>query len=177
MKKRIWIIVAAAILVVALSVGVTVAFLVSSSTTIENTFTAGKVNITLTETTGSKYKLLPGTALHKDPRVKVLAGSEDCWVFVKVQKSADFDAFCTYEMADGWVALGSEEGVYYRQVKKSSADTDLSVLKNDIITVRDTVTEEQLGGLTQNPNLSFTAYAVQMDGVPTVNAAWKIIEP
>ncbi len=175
MKKRIWIIVAATALLIAVGVGTTIAYIVSSSKTVENTFTVGKVNVTLTETTGSDYKIVPGAALVKDPCVKVLADSDDCWLFVKVQESADFDDFCTYEMAHGWTAYDGINGVYYRQVEKAAVDLDFRVLKNDRISVKDTVTEEQLGAITENPTLSFTAYAVQSDGVLTANQAWEII--
>lgn len=175
MKKRIWIIIATAALIITVGIGATLAYIVSSSRTLENTFTVGKVNITLTETTGKEYKILPGATLHKDPTVKVLADSDDCWVLVKVEKSSDFDEFCTYEIAEGWTEMDGADGVYYRQAKKSSADTDFNVLNGDLIKVKDTVTEEQLNTLNTYPTLSFTAYAVQRDGVPTAAAAWEII--
>lgn len=173
-KRYIWFIVAAALLI-AVSTGVTVALLVASSNTVVNTFTVGGVNITLTETTGDKYIMAPGVTLEKDPVVTVLANSERSWLYVKVEKKNDFDAFCTYEIGDGWTALEGEDGVYYRSIAKTSSDQVYPVLKNNSISVSDTVTEEQLNAVTQNPTLEFTAYAVQNDGIGTAAEGWQII--
>ena len=72
-------------------------------------------DVTLTETE-EEYKMVPGYTIHKDPKTTVVKGSEECYLFVKVEKSANFDSYMTYEMADGWTALEGVEGVYYREV-------------------------------------------------------------
>lgn len=103
---RILVLLACAVLLVSLSVGATLAYLTSTTQTVENTFTVGKVNITLDEVEVDKngkivyeddkvtekrtkngntdVHLLPGRNIPKDPTVTVLAGSEDCYVRVKV---------------------------------------------------------------------------------------------
>lgn len=175
MKKRyLWLIVAAVVLL-SVGVGVTLAFLVAKPVTVENTFTVGNVEITLTETTGSTYKIIPGATLDKDPTITVLANSEDCWLFVKVEESSDFHMYCSYEIAQGWTLMEGEKGVYYRQVAKASADTAFSVLKDDCIRVFDTVTEERLNAMQTRPNLIFTGYAVQMEMLTTAEAAWDAL--
>ena len=105
--RRILVLLACAVLLVSLSVGATLAYLTSTTQTVKNTFTVGKVNITLDEVKlnengeieyeeddgetairtkegNTEVHLLPGRNIPKDPTVTVLAGSEDCYVRVKV---------------------------------------------------------------------------------------------
>ena len=172
-KSHIWLIIAS-VLLVAVSVGVTVALLVASSNPVVNTFTIGGVDITLTETT-TEYKLTPGAAVAKDPTVTVLGNSEKSWLFVKVEKEQAFDAYCTYEIRDGWTALEGHSGIYYQLVEKSSENQAFPVLKNNCVLVKDTLTEEQLNAITANPTLTVTAYAIQDDGLGTATAAWQAL--
>jgi hypothetical protein len=172
-KSHIWLIIAT-VLVVVVSVGVTVALLVASSKPVINTFTIGGVSITLTETT-TEYKMAPGVTVAKDPTVTVLANSERSWLFVKVEKTNDFDTFCTYEIQDGWTALEGQAGVYYKLVETSTSDQRFPVLKNNCVHIKDTLTEEQLNAVTVNPTLVVTAYAIQDDGLETAAAAWRAL--
>ena len=80
----------------------------------------------------------------------------------------------TYDMADGWTALPGVTGVYYREVAATTAATDFSVLKDNSVLVKDSVTKADLNALTRDtfPTLTFTAYAVQKDNVATATDAW-----
>ena len=99
--KKLLLAVCCAALLVCVSIGATVAYLTSTST-VKNTFTVGKVNITLDETavdtngdaltgedagrrTENTYKLMPGHEYKKDPTVHVTAGSEESYVRMKVK--------------------------------------------------------------------------------------------
>ena len=163
MKKKLTTVLAI-VLVVALSVAGTYAYLTDKTAQVVNTFTVGNVNIDLTETTGDSYKMVPSTPIHKDPKVTVKADSEACWLFVKVVKSDNFDDFMTYDMATGWTKL--EEGVFYRQVAASGTNQDFAVLANDTVSVKSDVTKAMMDGLTDatRPTLTFTAYACQTAG-------------
>lgn len=174
MKKR-WIAVVAILLALAIGVGVTVAYLVSSSGTLENTFSVGKVQITLTETGNRQFPLTPGVTHTKDPAVVLKAGSEAAWLFVRVEKSAGFDRYCTYEMAEGWELFPEASGVYCRAVDKTAADKPYPVLQGNRITVSEELTEQELNALTVHPTLEFTAYAVQRESVATPEEAWAIL--
>lgn len=175
MKKRyMWLMISAA-LALTVVVGSTLAYLIASSNRVENTFTIGDVGISLTETTGSDYKLVPGAAVKKDPTVTVKAKSEACWVFVKVTPSTDLDSFCVYSIADGWTPLEGESGVYYRKVEAASTDTPFAVLKNNQVTVKDSLTEEQLNAVAVKPMLKVTAYAIQSDGMANAKTAWQTL--
>lgn len=175
-KGYLWLI-TAAVLLVAVTIGVTVAILVASSNTVVNTFTIGGVSISIEESTGERYTMTPGVRVPKDPKVRVLANSEDCWLFVKVEKENGFDAFCEYEIASGWSPLEGQEGVFCRMVNQASADQSFSVLDRDSVYVKDTVTEEQLNAVIQYPKLKFTAYAAQKDGVSSASDAWAALNP
>lgn len=175
MRKSYVVMITAALLVLAVGIGTTVAYLVSASHPVENTFTVGSVRITLTETGGNKYQLIPGTAIYKDPTVTVEAGSDECWLFVKVEEAGTFDQYCEFEIQDGWTALSGYGNIYYRQVEKTSQPAAFPVLKDNRVFVKATLTEENLKIITHYPTLSVTAYAVQSQGVATAQDAWLIL--
>ena len=78
-------------LAVACAVGGTLAWLTATSQTVTNTFTVGDINITLAETTGTSYKVVPGATVSKDPTVTVEKGSEECYVYAKVTNNLVLD--------------------------------------------------------------------------------------
>ena len=71
-----------AVLLVAVSVPGTMAYLTSKTQVITNTFTVGNINIELTETKpeskpeSKQAKIIPGVDIEKDPKVTVKANSE-----------------------------------------------------------------------------------------------------
>ena len=173
-SSRAFIALLALVLVIGCVAGGTVAWLVAKTDPVVNTFTYGNIDITLTETTGTNYKVIPGTVIEKDPKVTVKAGSEACYLFVKVEKVGMFTGM-SYEIADGWTALEGENGVYYRQVGSVTADTSFEVIKGNKITVSSDLTKENIP--TANPTLKITAYAVQKENIPDAATAWKAANP
>ena len=163
-KKGLALVLALTLLVVGVVAG-TLAWLTAQTAPVVNTFTYGDINIDLTET-NETYKMVPGYDIHKDPKAKVLAGSEECFLFVKLDESTNFDTYLKYDIADDWTALTDVNGVYYREVKTADMDKDYSVLKGDKVTVNDTVTKEQMNALDAEgavkPTLTITAYASQL---------------
>ena len=152
MKKKIAVAVSL-LLVVALSIGGTIAWLTDSET-VTNTFTIGNVDITLKETDaqGNKvnaqsFKFVPGVTMAKDPTVTVEAGSEACYVFVKVDEvignddnkvvitsagqndEKSFSDYFTYAIRVGEWTRGDDikipQNVYYREYNATDgADED-----------------------------------------------------
>ena len=186
MKKKSLALVLALAMIVVCVVGGTLAWLTATTPEVKNTFTTSDIDITLAETTGTSYQMIPGYTIAKDPKVTVLAGSEKCFLFVKVVKSTNFDTFMTYEMADGWTQGDGTDipsNVYYRVVDTADMGTAYSVLANDKVTVRGDVTKAMLNGLTEatQPTLTFTAYACQYNssnGTPfAVADAWAKVNP
>lgn len=176
MKKKSLALVLALAMIVVCVVGGTLAWLIATTGSVTNTFTYGDINIKLEETgttaaaDGSatkEFKMIPGYTIDKDPKVTVLAGSEKCYLFVKVAESDNFDTFMTYEMADGWQKLTGVEGVdnvYWRVVNTSDKDQIFSVLMNNQVTVKNTVTKDDMNSIktdADRPTLTVTAYASQ----------------
>lgn len=169
----------ALVLVFGCAVGGTFAWLTAKTDPVVNTFTYGDINIGLAESTGSGYKIIPGVNIEKNPKVTVKAGSEACWLFVEV-KEENWPAFkeadgktakIAYEIAPGWTAL--EGGIYYREVDAVNADTSFEVIKGNLITVSENLTKTEVNTVvTVQPKLTFTAYAVQKDGVADAATAW-----
>lgn len=105
-KSKALLLTLCAVLLVAASVLGTMAYLTSTDT-VTNTFTVGKVEIKLDETDvtdpngprvkANSYKLMPGTTYTKDPTVTVKAGSEESYVRMKVtfNNAAEIIALCT----------------------------------------------------------------------------------
>lgn len=185
-KNRILMVICLMLVVSIASIGGTIAWLTDSTGTVKNTFTASDVDIDLTETKpeNNTAKMVPGATIEKDPTVKVLADSEACWVFVKIEKSTDkaFDSYMTFEIADGWTALPNVDGVYYRAVSDTDTEQTFAVLKDNKVTVKDTVTKAMMDEVNENnkPTLSFTAYAIQQaNGGTTFTAeqAWAQLNP
>lgn len=175
-SSRTFIMLLAVTLLIGCAIGGTVAWLTDKTTAVTNTFTYGDINITLAETTGTDYKIIPGKDINKDPKVTVKANSEACWLFVKVEEKGTFVANkVTYSIADGWTkgdGTNIPENVYYREVDAVTADTDFAVLEGNKVTVSDTLTKEDIKNITTNPTLTFTAYAVQKDGIADAATAW-----
>lgn len=164
MKKKL--VIAIMVLILAIgAVGGTLAWLTAQTDTVTNTFTTSGIEIGLSESTGDSYQMVPGYTISKDPTVEVVKDSEKCYLFVKVEKSSNFDTFMNYEMAEGWTALDETAGVYYRVVDSSDADQTFAVLKGNQVTVNDTVTKDEMDTLNAEgatlPTLEFTAYASQ----------------
>lgn len=180
-KKSLALLLAIAIVVVGAVAG-TVAWLTDQTPSVTNTFTTSDINIELKETKNN-FQMIPGWNIEKDPKVTVKAGSEACYLFVKLEKSTNFDTFMTYEMADGWEALPEAPGVFYREVAAATTDTTFEVLKGNQVTVKDTVTKAQMNALTADtyPTLTVTAYASQLyknnTQEFTATEAWANIAP
>ena len=187
MKKKAIVTVVALVLVLCCAMGGTLAWLVDSTTEVKNTFTYGDINIGLSESDDLDLKMIPGNSIKKDPVVTVKEDSEASWLFVKIVESDNFDDFMTYGVASGWTQLTVDaEGnaitdlIYYREVAATTANTDFAVLANDSVSVKETVTKDNLNALDANsannyPTLTFTAYAVQRDtNITTAAQAWDI---
>ena len=188
-KTKALMLVLCAVLLVTASVLGTMAYLTSTDQVV-NTFTVGKVAITLDEAkvkedgtpvagaarvTGNAYHLLPGHGYTKDPTVHVQANSEDSFIFVKVENGiANYEAGTTIaaQIAEnGWTALNGVENVYYKTYTKSAEITDLPVFGN--FTIADHAdAADSWNNFSAETKVTVTAYAVQQDGFASAAAAW-----
>ena len=192
MKKKTFVLLLALVLIAGAAVGGTLAWLTDTTDAVQNTFTTSDIKIELAESKNLDLKMIPGWTITKDPKVTVKAGSEKCYLFVKIEKSTNFDTFMTYTVANDWKALNdtnsdgvADDGVYYRVVEASNADQEFAVLKDNQVTVKDTVTKANMEALkaanATPPTLTFTAYASQFSKNNTESftaaEAWTNVQP
>ena len=182
--KKILALLLCAVLLVGASIAGTVAYLTSKDE-VTNTFTIGKVQITLDETdvdvNGVKdgetrvkentYKLIPGHTYVKDPVVHVDAESENCFLYIKVENQiAGIEAATTIAdqlAANGWSLVADETDVYtYKEVCGAGYN---------IPTFTQFKVKEDVQDLSAYNGLyvKVTAYAVQHDGFTSADAAWE----
>ena len=167
------------VLLLGCSLGGTLAWLSDSTGPVTNTFTVGDINISLDESNDLDLTIVPGVPIKKDPKVTVLEGSEACWLFVEIKESANWPDKLTYTIAKGWTELTGVTGVYYREVDAETAKAghEYPVLEGNTVTVSESLTKSELQELaSNNPTLTFTAYAVQQEGVADAETAWEIAQ-
>lgn len=191
--KRTLLMVVASTVAIAGTASGTLAWLIDQTPEVVNTFTYGDIQISLSETdtqldddddpTTNEYRMVPGASITKDPMVTVQGDSEDCWLYVRLETSSNFDQFLTYELAEGWKPL--TDGVYYRAVNYMETAQVFPVLANNRIQVLTSVTKEMLNqldadGTSHYPQLTITAYAIQRDasitGIDEAASAWSLIQ-
>lgn len=192
------------ILVLLVGVAGTLAYLQVKTGSVQNTFAPSNIDLTLAETategdstTANTYKMIPGVKIDKDPKVTVKADI-DCYVFVEVTETENFDTYMTYAIASGWQLFNPTDGtvadgidtaaldnyVLFREVTAEAAKDgkEFYVLADNKVMVPNTVTKTQMnelynsGGtvITANqPKLTFTAYAIQKAGfADNLAGAW-----
>lgn len=201
MKKKILVACLCVALAMLTIAGTTLAYLTSQDK-VENTFTVGKVNITLDEAKvtelGGKvfekdgttpvervkknsYKLMPGHTYTKDPTVHVKENSENSWIFVEVKngisafesKDTTYKSIATQITANDWKSLDGVDNVYYQEYTQSDKQVDYKVFEN--FQMDDNAnTVNGWGNITaDNTKVTVTAYAVQKDGFDTAKDAWN----
>lgn len=193
-KSKALLLALCAVALVIVSVFSTVAYLTSQDS-VTNTFTVGKVAITLDEqdvngassrVESNAYHLIPGTTYTKDPTVHVDAISESCYVFVKVENGiAKIEAPATSGTSDvlayapianqirahGWTALDGVQNVYYKVYTKSANAADRELVVFDEFKINGSVDGTTLDSY-NSKTIIVTAYAVQSSGFSTAKAAW-----
>lgn len=203
------------VLVVALSVGGTLAWLTDNTETVTNTFTVGDINITLVEheydpeDTDAKlndtpvdevsYKLIPGTTYFKDPTLTLKAGSEKCYLFVKFEEINDPATYLVYDSildkeGNNWTQGKGDDAddadhiptnVWYRVMEAIPADgedAEFELLAGNEVMVKGTIVKANPGtgevvmpADDAQPQLKYTAYAVQFDNVESAADAWAMV--
>lgn len=181
--RRALLVAMSALLLVAVAVGGTVAWLTDKTNPVTNTFSPSTINIELAESKDLDLKMVPGKTLTKDPYITVKAGSEPCIVFVKITKSANYDTFLNEYTVDAatWKELSTagNEAVYYttEAINALNGDVTKDILNPESVTVKTGVTKTQMAALTQDnyPTLVFEAYAIQSEylGNMTVAQMWE----
>ena len=193
--KKILALALAAVLLVAVSVAGTLAYLADYTQPVLNTFSPAGIDINLDETeTGWTMQMIPGTSKAKDPIVSVeKTTTVDIFLFVKFEETVD-ENYLTYESTltgNGWALVDGETNVYYRpvtadEIKNGIACTDCRddglahwhLLADDEVSIADNVGAnlDQIPGGT----MTWTAYAIQQMGsnniVMSPEDAWAALK-
>lgn len=177
-KTKALVLALCAVLLVVTTVFVTMAFLTSEDS-VQNTFTVGKVTITLDEldvddsdedgsTTdrdkANEYKLIPGKTYTKDPTVHVGANSEPCYLFVKVENGlvnaeADDNKIVEQMRTNGWTLVDGQTNVYaYKEAVTAETGANVVVFSSFTIDGDTNVADYE------DAKINVTAYAIQADG-------------
>lgn len=194
MKKKLTTVLAI-VLVVALSVAGTYAYLTAQTDTVTNTFTAAGLasSFSLDESQANQqpdgsytldvktrvqenaYSVVPKVNLAKDPTVHVtLEKNVGAYVFLAVDNNLGDGLTATIDSTQ-WTALnktytanGVEWTIYYKQLAGSEnpAQVDINVLANQQIVVGDTVAANC-------GNIVFNAYLTQSAGFTSALDAWN----
>lgn len=202
--KKVLLLVLCAVLLVGATAAGTVAYLTDQDNEVTNTFTVGKVVIELDESlvdpygesylkqipadkegedptfeevenvedatrvTTNAYKLIPGHKYIKDPTIHVDDESESCWLFVEV----DNQIAATLEWETGWtnIKVSGADTNYWKYENKVEPGADVTVFKSFTYSneVTDTTTDAA-------KEITVKAYAIQADGLTTVDAAWDAL--
>ena len=191
MKKKTLALLLSLVLVFGVITGGTLAWLTAQSDTVVNTFTTSDINVKLAESKGvttadgKSFKMVPGKSIEKDPKAWVVAGSEDCYLFVKLDwENNENKQYLDWDIAEGWRLVPNQTNVYYRVVTASQMSNDngatnsYPVLKNNTVTVSGNITKAQMNAFTDAtlPKLTVTAYASQLynnNTQFTPEAAWS----
>ena len=154
--------------------GGTFAYLKGETDPITNSFRTNQVQVSLEETTGNEYNIIPGTTQRKDPKVTV-KNSVDAYVFVEI--TDETDNLVDYAIADGWMPLNGVPNVYYRFVSAAQDVKEFSVLKNDEVRYSKALENHDMtdgsGSLKRDINLTFNAVAIQAEPFANEEEAYK----
>lgn len=201
MKKHKKILIAAvcAVLLIALVVAGTMAYLLDAKST-KNTFTVGDIQITLTNAIAEEdaIPLVPGSTHAINPTVTVVKGSEECYVRVLVKVSAvtalkdalgdDYFEDITSDIDSAWTkqsALYAEDteadtATYEIRLnntvaKNKSDNTSLIPFTN--IDIPESLTSDQVTAI-KNAGLmvEIFAHAIQRANLENENVAWAAFD-
>lgn len=154
--------------------GGTFAYLKGETDPITNSFRTNQVQVSLEETTGNEYNIIPGTTQRKDPKVTV-SNTVDAYVFVEVADATE--GLVRYAIADGWIPLDGVPNVYYRLVSAAQDVKEFSVLANDEVRYSKALENDDMtyssGSLKRDINLTFNAVAIQAEPFANAEDAYK----
>lgn len=174
--KKIVALLLCAVLLVGATVAGTVAYLTDTDNVVTNTFTVGKVVVTMDEApvdeygvpatgnrcTENSYKLVPGHTYTKDPTIHVDTESEPCYLFVKIENGIS----ATLSGQTGWTNISGTNFWKYDSIVAPGGD----VVVFNSFTYSADVTDTTSDAANQ---IQVTAYAIQADGFADVDAAWE----
>ena len=181
--KKVIVLLLAVVMLIGCAVGGTVAYLMTHTDPVENTFVAGNIGtLTLVESDTDEntdgiqreYVIIPGKNIVKDPKVTYTAAATndvgDVYVFVEVSGGtwtydSSTNTFAadslSWEVTDAWKYLSGK--VFYQKVSSLS---EAAIIKGNTIVVGSDIQkgDDMTAAVEAADGLSFTAYAIQAEG-------------
>lgn len=168
----------AIVLLIGCTIGGTLAWLISTTGEVKNTFSAAGIEVTLTETETGPYLLVPGKEHAKNPTVTVNdeKTNVDCYLFVRFDETGDPSTYLEYTSTlttgNEWALVNGTTNVWWRLVETTDETKSWELLDGNKVTVKTTVTEENMADAAQ-ATLTYQAYAIQYEGFESnVAGAW-----
>ena len=171
-------IIAALVLLLLLAIGGVMAYFTDKEE-VKNTFTVGKVDITLTEpnwNAENAKNLVPGAVVDKNPTVTVAADSADAYVFVKVDVPCvgtgttrrevftyDLDAANWSELTEAEKTCAANAVATHVYAHNGAMAAEATATLFTKVTLDANLTQEEANGLTLE--MPVNAYAIQKANV------------
>ena len=188
-RNRILLTALAALLLVTLTIGGTMAWLVAEYSTVTNTFTKTDVNVGLEETVNNNFDIVPGGDDTKDPKAWIVDGSEPAYLFVEIVENNNTytiegtetqSKYITYGIASGWTKLDSactaNTTVIWREVTTEEIGVKYDILAGNEVEYDTEITKATMPTDNAKPTIAFQAYACQSANVDDAATAWSYIQ-
>lgn len=182
MKKKIVAMVTSLVLVAALAVGGTLAWLTDTTETVTNTFTVNDTGVAASlfepkvddngeiitgegkgEVTTNTYQIIPGATVDKQPTVRIADKSEDCWVYVAVTNNLGTAATIVGVDTTKWDVVETRDNTTLYAYKNVAKANDQLVVFTDV-TFASTLTQDGIKALA-GKTIVVNGYAHQAAGV------------
>ncbi|MBR2949862.1 MAG: hypothetical protein IKC46_08375 [Lachnospiraceae bacterium] len=199
-NTRVVVLLLALVLMIGGVVGGSLAFLMTKSDAVVNTFVAGAIgelDLDETETAittagNNTYLIVPGKDIAKDPYVTYTPTTDgtdvgEVYIFVKVTggswmyntTNSKFEAdSLSWAVDSNWTYLS--DNVIYRTASAAIAKDAGYIIADNKIEVADTIKEDDIDNtVTATTGLTFTAYAIQAEGFTGTTAAadaWNAVK-
>lgn len=148
-------------------------------------YTADNVNVDgVTRDKANNYKLTPSQTIEKDPTVFVNTGSDNCYLFVKVENGIaavetkeTAKTIAAQLTANGWVNVADNVYIYTKDNAKATVSAGESKVVFTNFTVDGGADEAALAAAAQK-NITVTAYAIQAAGFDDATPAqiWEALD-
>lgn len=193
MKKKIAVAVSL-LLVLALSVGGTIAYLTAQTDAITNTFTIGNIQITLKEmvkdasdneveaTTNAQkaFTVVPGGSDFKKPIITVQAKSEDCWLYAYVENNVQVNVnsvpttVATLDIGSDWKVVATDGNKTLYRYTESAVAYDAADQNFTVFTTvsynGELITKDNRTDINEADTIVVKAFAHQSDNVNMLDA-------
>lgn len=174
--KKILTIGATVMIIAAIAIGSTLAFLTGKTDALENKFLFDGITLELNEYKDTGHQeaypedpqvVYPGAVVDKVPVITVEEGSLDCYVYVQITNGLNIavDGATTLDISDDWTPIKAGYDIYrYKEVvQKADADKALTDIFTTVTVNGEKVTMENIASL-KDAKITIEGFAHQANG-------------